>query len=65
MTEMRLTRKMKLKNKEAAVYKDWIDIIPSIRIFTNDYRYLKKTFAIEFSWLIFHARLTWIESEAK
>ena len=60
-----MTRKMKLKDKEAKVYKDWIDIIPSIRIFTNDCRYLEKTFAIEFSWLIFHARLTWIESEVK
>lgn len=54
---------MKLRKKELFIYKDWITILPTIEVHTDDPRYFQKTVAIVFSWLIFHARLLFIEKD--
>ena len=48
---------MKLYTKGIYIYKDWITILPTVEIRTDDPRYFEKTITICFSWLVFHARL--------
>lgn len=54
---------MRLRKKDLFIYKDWITILPTIEIRTDDPRYFQKTVTIAFSWLIFHARLFFIEKD--
>ena len=57
---------MKLFRKDFCVLKDYVFILPSIALSFNDLRYSAHTFAIEFRWLVFHARLLWVkEGEQK
>lgn len=54
---------MRLRKKDFVIFKDWITILPTIEIRTDDLRYFQKTVTIAFSWLIFHARLFFIEKD--
>ncbi len=57
---------MKLHRKDLRIYKDLFYILPAIILVFNDLIYSKRNFAIEFRWLVFHARLLWLaESEGK
>lgn len=48
---------MKFYKKNFYIYKDWITILPTIEIHTDDPRYFEKTVTVGFSWLVFHARI--------
>lgn len=54
---------MKLRKKDLFIYKNWITILPTIEIRTDDPCYFQKTVTVAFSWLIFHARLFFIEKD--
>lgn len=54
---------MKLFRKDFEVWKDQIHILPNIEIIKNNMIYNGRNFAICFHWLVFHARLLWLESE--
>ena len=55
---------MKLYKKYFRIYKDLIFILPTIVLSFNEPYYMERSFAIEFRWLVFHARLLWLaESE--
>jgi hypothetical protein len=56
---------MKLYKKQFNIYKDYIFILPTITLNLNEPYYLDRSFAIEFHWLVFHARLLWLEGGAK
>lgn len=56
---------MKLIRKYFRVYKDYIFILPTIALDFNDPIYAKINFAIEFRWLIFHARLVWAKGDSE
>lgn len=55
---------MKLYKKQFNIYKDYIFIFPTITLSLNEPYYLDRNFAIEFHWLVFHARLLWLEEES-
>lgn len=46
--------------KYFAIYKNDIYLIPTIRIAINEARYMYNYIAVEFHFLIFHARLLWL-----
>lgn len=55
---------MKLHEFNFRIFTDLIYILPAIVLSFNDPYIMKHNFAIEFRWLLFHARLLWIaESE--
>lgn len=54
---------MTFYRKDFQIYRDWITIIPTIQIHINNAIYIHRNIAIEFSWLVFHARFMWMESE--
>ena len=55
---------MKLHEFDFRIFMDLIYILPAIVLSFNDPFIQKRNFAIEFRWLLFHARLLWIaESE--
>ncbi len=56
---------MKLREKNLAIFKNWITIFPTIEIQTGNPRFFQKTVTVVFSWLIFHARLDFIEANKK
>lgn len=56
---------MKLYRKDFRIYKDIIYLLPAIILAFNDPIYSERNYAIEFRWLIFHARLLWLEIEPK
>lgn len=51
---------MKLHGFYFRIFKDLIYILPAIVLSFNDPYICKQNFAIEFRWLLFHARLLWI-----
>lgn len=55
---------MKLYKKQFNISKDYIFILPTITLNLNEPYYLDRNFAIEFHWLVFHARLLWLEKES-
>ena len=52
---------MKPYRKQFVIWKNSIDILPSLIIRWNEPEYIHKTFSIEFHWLIFHTRLLWLQ----
>lgn len=52
---------MKLYRHEAVICKNQIYIIPTITLIWDMPIYYKRNFSIEFHWLIFNARLLWME----
>lgn len=56
---------MKLYKKQFNIFKDYIVILPTIILRSNEPYYLDRNFAIEFHWLVFHARLLWLEGGVK
>lgn len=46
-----------LYKKDFQIYKNDFYILPTAKIFVNNPMYIEKNFAIEFHFLIFHARL--------
>ena len=54
-------RRMKLYRKNFVIWKNSIDILPSLTIRWNDPEYILKTFSIEFHWIVFHARFLWLK----
>ena len=57
---------MKIYRKDFKIFKDYIFLLPTIVLSFNDPIYTVRNFAIEFRWLVFHARLLWLaESEDK
>ena len=56
-------KKYYLYRKDFRIYTDWITIIPTIELHLNEMAYREKNFALAFSWMIFHARLFWIEKQ--
>lgn len=54
---------MTFYRKDFQIYRDWITIIPTIQILTNNPMYTAKSIAIELSWIVFHARFIWMERE--
>ena len=55
---------MKLINFKNKTDCNWVVIIPTITLFFNDPIYIRKNFAIELHWLVFHIR--WLfEREVK
>jgi len=52
---------MRLYRHEAIICKNQIYIIPTITLIINTPLYIKRNFSIEFHWLIFNARLLWME----
>lgn len=52
---------MRLYRKDFKIFKDYVFLLPSIILAFNDRIYTKRNFAIEFRWLVFHARLLWLE----
>lgn len=54
---------MKLYKKQFNIFKNYISIVPTIILRPNEPYYLDYNFAIEFHWLVFHARLLWIEEK--
>ena len=57
---------MKFNRKDFCIYKDLIYILPAIILAFNEPLYIERSFAIEFRWLVFHARFLWLaESEDK
>lgn len=55
---------MKLYRKQFNIAKDYIFILPTIAVSLDEPYYLDRNFAIEFHWLVFHARLLWLEEES-
>lgn len=56
---------MKLIRKNFRVYKDYIFLLPTIALDFNDPIYAQISLAIEFRWLVFHARLVWMKGGAE
>lgn len=57
---------MRLYRKDFYIFKDFIFILPTIILTFNVPIYIERNFAIEFRWLVFHARIMWMaESEDK
>ena len=54
---------MKLIRKDFRVFKDYIFILPAIALDFNNQIYAQTSFAIEFRWLVFHARLVWLRGD--
>ena len=54
---------MKLYRKDFRIFKDLVYIFPTIILAFNEQIYTERNFAIEFRWLVFHARLLWLESK--
>lgn len=54
---------MKFYRKDFQIFKDWITIIPTVEILTNNMMYVKPNVAITINWLVFHVRFMWMESE--
>lgn len=54
---------MKLYKKDFTTWKNSIDILPSLIVTWNEPIYIHKSFSIEFHWIIFHARLLWLEED--
>jgi len=52
---------MKLVRADFKIYTDWICVIPSIEIRTNDARIVDKNIEISIHWLVFHARWLWVK----
>lgn len=55
---------MRLYRHEAVICKNQIYIIPTIILVWDMPMYTKRTFSIEFHWLVFNARLLWMEGES-
>lgn len=55
---------MKLYKKQFKIIKDYISIVPTI-VLSNEPYFLERSFAIEFHWLVFHARLLWLKEERR
>ena len=55
---------MKLYRRDFRIFKDFIFIFPTIILALNDPIYSKQNIAIEFRWLVFHARLLWMRGDA-
>ena len=53
--------KYKLHSKDFEVWKHDLYILPTIRIFVDNRIYLDRNFSIEFHFLMFHARLLFVE----
>ena len=47
------------------VLKNIIYLFPAIVLVINDPIYACRNFAIEFRWVVFHARLLWMEENAE
>ena len=58
-------KQYRLYRKDIQIYKDWITIIPTIDIHLNNMIYRDRNFAITFNWLVFHARLLWVEEQGE
>lgn len=54
---------MKLFRKDFVMWKNEIYILPSIEIRINNMEYTEKNCSICFHWMVFHARLLFLESE--
>jgi len=52
---------MKVTRKDFVIWKNDIYIIPTFRMVINDHIYTNRNFSIEFHWIVFHARLLWVE----
>lgn len=51
---------MKLYRKDFRIFKDLFYLLPAIILAFNEPIYTVRNFAIEFRWLVFHARLLWL-----
>ena len=56
---------MKLYRYDFLVLYNLISLLPSINLVFNIDIYAEKNFAIEFSWLCFHARLLFLKKEGE
>lgn len=56
---------MKLYRKDFKIYKDWITLIPTVVIHTNDMIYVDRNISISFHWIVFHARFLWLEEKGE
>ncbi len=52
---------MKLYRKDFRIFKDLFYIFPTIVLSFNELIYSERNFSIQFRWLVFHARLLWIQ----
>ena len=52
---------MKIYKHEAVICKNQIYIIPTLILVWDKPMYTKRNFSIEFHWLVFNARLLWLE----
>ena len=56
-------RQYKVFRKDFTRWKNSFDFLPALRLQWNDMVYAKPSFAIEFHWLVFHARVLWLKEE--
>ena len=54
---------MKLYRKDFRIFKDLFYILPAIILAFNEPIYIERNFAIEFRWLVFHARILWMKEK--
>lgn len=54
-------KKYTLCRKDFEIYKNDINLLPTIRTVINDRMYTEKNFSIEFHFLVFHARLLFVK----
>lgn len=52
---------MKFYRKDFLIDKYYITLLPSIQIRINEMQYARKNISVVFEFLIFHARLMWME----
>ncbi len=55
---------MKMYRKDFCVWKNEIYIIPTFKMIVNNPIYTNRNISIEFHWLIFHARVLWMEERS-
>lgn len=60
-----MSKNMRLYKKKFKIFKDYISIVPTIILRPNEPYFLERNFAIEFHWLVFHARMLWKEEERR
>jgi len=53
---------MKLRAKDFQVWKNEITLIPTIQIVLNEPLYPMNNIELSFHFLVFHARLLWVET---
>ncbi len=46
--------------KSFAVYRDNIYLLPTVQIKVNEQMYMTRNLAVEFHFIVFHARLMWL-----